>query len=223
MRAADRRLLRVVHDVGAERAPSWINECTLRSVEMFWEYEPGTYLPCISPTPLLMVVARGRPPDGLGPGDRRVRAGARAEEARDPRRRALRRLHRGLRALQRRGARLVRPAPARRGSRRRSRRRRRRGGRVGAPGDVRAPSGAAVRAGGAHQRGSGRAIRVPGSAAGDLDAVGEVGDQRHAEADARAVRRAGACRGRRRRRRLDALVVAGCADTCTSPGCSRSR
>ena len=30
---------------GAERAPAWINECTLRSVEMFWEYEPGTYLP----------------------------------------------------------------------------------------------------------------------------------------------------------------------------------
>ena len=50
--------------------------CTLRSVEMFREYEPGTYLPWISPTPLLMVVARRRPPDGLGPGDRRVRAGA---------------------------------------------------------------------------------------------------------------------------------------------------
>ncbi len=44
---------------GAERAPSWINECTLRSIEMFWEYEPGTYLPYVSPTPLLMVVAAG--------------------------------------------------------------------------------------------------------------------------------------------------------------------
>jgi fermentation-respiration switch protein FrsA (DUF1100 family) len=44
---------------GQERAPSWVNECTLRSVEMFWEYEPGTYLPWISPTPLLMVVAAG--------------------------------------------------------------------------------------------------------------------------------------------------------------------
>jgi fermentation-respiration switch protein FrsA (DUF1100 family) len=42
---------------GQERAPSWINECTLRSVEMFWEYEPGTYLPWISPTPLMIVVA----------------------------------------------------------------------------------------------------------------------------------------------------------------------
>src|SRR3954470_11225458 len=44
---------------GTERAPSWINECTLRSIEMFWEYEPGTYLPFIPPTPLLMVVAAG--------------------------------------------------------------------------------------------------------------------------------------------------------------------
>src|SRR4051794_7921704 len=44
---------------GQQRAPSWRNECTLRSVEMFIEYEPGTYLPWISPTPLLMVVAAG--------------------------------------------------------------------------------------------------------------------------------------------------------------------
>jgi fermentation-respiration switch protein FrsA (DUF1100 family) len=44
---------------GQERAPSWVNECTLKSVEMFWEYEPGAYLPYISPTPLLMVVAAG--------------------------------------------------------------------------------------------------------------------------------------------------------------------
>ena len=40
------------------RAPSWRNEVTVRSVEMFTEYEPGSYLPYISPTPLLMVVAR---------------------------------------------------------------------------------------------------------------------------------------------------------------------
>ena len=31
---------------------------TLRSVEIFSEYGPGSYLPGISPTPLLMVVAR---------------------------------------------------------------------------------------------------------------------------------------------------------------------
>ncbi len=46
-------------ETGNTRAPSWINEVTLRSVEMFWEYEPGAYLPYVSPTPLLMVVARG--------------------------------------------------------------------------------------------------------------------------------------------------------------------
>jgi len=43
---------------GRERAPSWRNEVTLRSVEMFSEYEPGSYLPYISPTPLLLVVAQ---------------------------------------------------------------------------------------------------------------------------------------------------------------------
>ncbi len=41
-----------------KRAPSWKNEVTLRSVEMFIEYEPGIYIPSISPTPLLMLVAR---------------------------------------------------------------------------------------------------------------------------------------------------------------------
>ena len=32
---------------------------TLRSVEMFTEYEPGSYISFVSPTPLLMVVALG--------------------------------------------------------------------------------------------------------------------------------------------------------------------
>jgi fermentation-respiration switch protein FrsA (DUF1100 family) len=41
------------------RAPSWRNEVTLRSVEMFTEYEPGAYVGYISPTPLLLVVAQG--------------------------------------------------------------------------------------------------------------------------------------------------------------------
>lgn len=36
---------------------SWQNECTLRSVELYTEYEPGIYAPFISPTPLLMIVA----------------------------------------------------------------------------------------------------------------------------------------------------------------------
>ena len=46
-------------ETGRTRAPSWRNEVTLRSVEMFTEYEPGSYVSFISPTPLLMVVALG--------------------------------------------------------------------------------------------------------------------------------------------------------------------
>jgi fermentation-respiration switch protein FrsA (DUF1100 family) len=65
---------------GAERAPTWVNECTLRSVEMFWEYEPGTYLPWISPTPLLLVVAAG---DHLTVSDLAIDA---FERAREPKR-----------------------------------------------------------------------------------------------------------------------------------------
>jgi uncharacterized protein len=43
-------------ETGATRAPSWRNEVTLRSVEMFWEYEPGAYIQWISPTPFQMIV-----------------------------------------------------------------------------------------------------------------------------------------------------------------------
>src|SRR5499427_7756926 len=46
-------------ETGKTRAPAWRNEVTLRSVEMFTEYEPASYLPYISPTPLLMLVAFG--------------------------------------------------------------------------------------------------------------------------------------------------------------------
>jgi fermentation-respiration switch protein FrsA (DUF1100 family) len=46
-------------ETGRTIAPSWKNEVTLRSVEMFTEYEPGSYVRFISPTPLLMVVALG--------------------------------------------------------------------------------------------------------------------------------------------------------------------
>ena len=45
-------------ETGRTRAPSWRNECTLRSVEMFTEYEPGVYIDRVAPTPLLLVVAR---------------------------------------------------------------------------------------------------------------------------------------------------------------------
>jgi fermentation-respiration switch protein FrsA (DUF1100 family) len=45
-------------ETGRTRAPTWRNEVTLRSVEMFMEYEPGVYIGWLSPTPLLLVVAR---------------------------------------------------------------------------------------------------------------------------------------------------------------------
>ncbi len=54
-----------------ERAPSWAKQVTLRSVERFTEYEPQTYVPLISPTPLLIVVAAG---DHLTPADLTLRA-----------------------------------------------------------------------------------------------------------------------------------------------------
>jgi fermentation-respiration switch protein FrsA (DUF1100 family) len=44
---------------GETRAPAWRNEVTLRTVEMLMEYEPGTYIERISPTPLLMIIAAG--------------------------------------------------------------------------------------------------------------------------------------------------------------------
>ncbi len=40
-----------------KRATTWRNEVTLRSVELFTEYEPHVYMDRISPTPLMMVVA----------------------------------------------------------------------------------------------------------------------------------------------------------------------
>ncbi len=44
-------------ETGRTRASNWRNEVTLRSVEMFTEYEPGIYIRYVSPTPLLLVVA----------------------------------------------------------------------------------------------------------------------------------------------------------------------
>lgn len=67
-------------ETASSRAPSWRNEVTLRSVEMFTEYEPGSYLPYISPTPLLLVVARG---DHLVPAELTVAA---YEHAHEPKR-----------------------------------------------------------------------------------------------------------------------------------------
>ena len=45
-------------ETGKTRATAWRNEVTLRTVEMLGEYEPGSYIARISPTPLLMIVAR---------------------------------------------------------------------------------------------------------------------------------------------------------------------
>jgi len=39
------------------RFEKWRNEVTLRSIELYSEYEPGSYIERISPTPLLMLVA----------------------------------------------------------------------------------------------------------------------------------------------------------------------
>jgi uncharacterized protein len=44
-------------ETGRTRAPAWRNQTTLRTVEMFTEYEPGVYIDKVSPTPLLVVVA----------------------------------------------------------------------------------------------------------------------------------------------------------------------
>lgn len=42
----------------AKCAPRWENQVTLRSVEMFLGYEPGIYIDQISPTPLMMIIAK---------------------------------------------------------------------------------------------------------------------------------------------------------------------
>lgn len=67
-------------ETGATRAPSWRNEVTLRSVEMFTEFEPQAYLPFIAPTPFCMIVAAG---DHLTPSDLAIAA---FEKAHHPKR-----------------------------------------------------------------------------------------------------------------------------------------
>lgn len=61
-----------------DRGKGWRNEVTLHSVELFTEYEPATWIGRISPTPLLLVAARG---DHLTPFDLAARA---YEEALQP-------------------------------------------------------------------------------------------------------------------------------------------
>jgi uncharacterized protein len=50
---------------------TWRNELTARSMEYIYGYEPATYIPKISPTPLLMIVA---PRDRLAAGERSLAA-----------------------------------------------------------------------------------------------------------------------------------------------------
>jgi len=67
-------------ETGRTRAPAWRNEVTLRSVEMFTEYEPGSYLPHVSPTPFLMLVAEG---DHLVPSELAIAAFDTAHQPRE--------------------------------------------------------------------------------------------------------------------------------------------
>lgn len=64
-------------ETGRSRAPAWRNEVTLRSAEMSMEYEPGAYIGWISPTPLLMIVARN---DHVAVADEAIEAYNRALE-----------------------------------------------------------------------------------------------------------------------------------------------
>ncbi|TQV81836.1 alpha/beta hydrolase [Denitrobaculum tricleocarpae] len=50
---------------------AWVNEITLRSMELFTEYEPGNWVSKIAPTPLMLVVGRD---DHLTPADLTLRA-----------------------------------------------------------------------------------------------------------------------------------------------------
>lgn len=61
----------------ARRCPSWVNEVTLRSLELARAYMPGAYIRYIAPTPLLMIVATG---DGLTPADLQQEAFRQAHE-----------------------------------------------------------------------------------------------------------------------------------------------
>ena len=50
----------------ARLAPNWKNELTLRSMDLYRGMDNATFVPWISPTPLLMIVALGdevTPPD----------------------------------------------------------------------------------------------------------------------------------------------------------------
>jgi uncharacterized protein len=58
-------------------APAWRNKVTVRSLEYGFGYEPGDYIARLSPTPLLMIVAKE---DRVAVSDLAIRAHARALE-----------------------------------------------------------------------------------------------------------------------------------------------
>jgi uncharacterized protein len=61
-----------------EMAPAWENRVTVESIEKFLEYSPATFLPRVSPTPLLLMVAAE---DTIAPTDVAIAA---FEEAHQP-------------------------------------------------------------------------------------------------------------------------------------------
>jgi uncharacterized protein len=61
----------------AQRCERWVNEVTLRSLELARAYMPGAYIQRIAPTPLLMIVATS---DGLTPSDLQQEAFRQAHE-----------------------------------------------------------------------------------------------------------------------------------------------
>jgi hypothetical protein len=61
-------------NVEPSRRQAWRNEITLRSLELYAEYEPGAYVDRISPTPLMMILADR---DTITPTDEALRAFAR--------------------------------------------------------------------------------------------------------------------------------------------------
>ena len=64
---------------GKTRAPSWRNEVTLRSVEMFSEYEPGSLPAVDQPDAAADAGGRGRPPGPVRARHRCLRHGQRAQ------------------------------------------------------------------------------------------------------------------------------------------------